>query len=59
MNYFHITRNNATDGQCGTCSNFVLCGCLLGVCSVNNYEEYMTEDECDCGKYNKGEPTYD
>ncbi len=59
MSYFHITRNFATEGQCGTCKHMILCGCVIGVCKANNYEDCMTEDNCNCGMYEKGEPECD
>ena len=56
MTYIHITGNFAKEGQCGRCSNMMLVGCVTGVCKANNYEDCMTEDNCNCGKYTKGEP---
>ena len=59
MGYFHITGNFAKEGQCGRCRHMIICGCVTGVCKINDYSDCMTEDECDCGKYEQGEPECD
>lgn len=55
----HISGNFAIEGECGTCSNFILIGVSCGVCQANNYKDCMCCDKCNCDKYEQGKPQMD